>query len=286
MKIALAIILGAALIGLPGFCVAQQQDEDSIIEFVLSETVAPEGAEDLSVKWMQVWAPARGNMLLAVAKPPGEGPFPTVLLLHGTHGFAREYVQLAQSLAREGMLAVAACWFARGEGSGVEFIKPIDCPNGPPIPPHMSEASRKVLEALVPATRSLPGVRPGPIALFGHSRGGGTALDYALVTGDASAVVLNSSGYPPALADRVLQLQAPVLILHGVADGPSEGGSEMTRVQMARDFEAAVRRVGKPVESHYYEANHNGLFTSPAQYDDTVRRVSAFVKRNAQSTSN
>jgi dipeptidyl aminopeptidase/acylaminoacyl peptidase len=88
------------------------------------------------------------------------------------------------------------------------------------------------------------------------------------------------------LADRVLQLQAPVLILHGVADGPSEGGSEMTRVQMARDFEAAVRRVGKPVESHYYEANHNGLFTSPAQYDDTVRRVSAFVKRNAQSTSN
>lgn len=276
------IIVGVALLGgVPALCGAAA-GENAPIHFIVSSAAAPEGAENLSVQWLTVSAPSLGKMLLAVAKPAGKGPFPTILLLHGSHGFAREYVQLAQSLAREGVLAVAACWFDGGTGSGVKFIKPLGCPNAPPMPAHMSDASRKALEVLVPATRNLPDTAPGPIALFGHSRGAGTALDYALVTGDARAVVLNSGGYPPDLADRISQLKAPVLILHGVADGPSEGGSEMTQVQMARNFEAAVRRAGKPLEAHYYEANHNGLFTTPAQYADTVRRISAFVKRYAQ----
>jgi hypothetical protein len=37
-----------------------------------------------------------GVILVAVARPSGEGPFPTILLLHGSHGFAQEYVRLAQ----------------------------------------------------------------------------------------------------------------------------------------------------------------------------------------------
>jgi predicted esterase len=167
-------------------------------------------------------------------------------------------------------------------GSGVKFITPLACPNAPPMPPHMSQASRKVLEVLVPATHALPDTQPGPIALFGHSRGSGTALDYVLTTGAASLLALNSSGYPPELAGRVSQLKAPILILHGVADSPSEGGSDMTNVQMARHFEAAVRRAGKPIEAHYYEAGHNGIFLKPGQADDEVRRIAAFVKRYAQ----
>jgi hypothetical protein len=43
---------------------------------------------------------------------------------------------------------------------------------------------------------------------------------------------------------------------------------------MARDFEAALRRVGKPVEAMYYEgAGHNGIFTSSTQRDDEVQRI-------------
>ena len=47
----------------------------------------------------------------AVATPSGTGPFPGVLLLHGTHGFARQYVEVASELARDGFIAVAATEF-------------------------------------------------------------------------------------------------------------------------------------------------------------------------------
>lgn len=33
--------------------------------------------------------------------------------------------------------------------------------------------------------------------------------------------------------------KVPILILHGAADSPADGGSIVTNVQMARDFEAA-----------------------------------------------
>ena len=47
---------------------------------------------------------------------------------------------------------------------------------------------------------------------------------------------------------------------------------------MARDFEAALRAAGKPVEAVYYEeGRHNGIFTSSTQYRDEVLRMLAFL---------
>ena len=83
---------------------------------VLSAAVPPTGTEKLAVQWMKASAPGQGVMLFAVARPGGAGPFPAVLLLHGTHGFAQQYVKLAEDLARGGLLAVAACWCSGGSG--------------------------------------------------------------------------------------------------------------------------------------------------------------------------
>src|SRR5262245_35872111 len=79
---------------------------------IVSATDAPAGTETLAVQWFRVVVPDRGAMLAAVARPSGRGPFPVVVVLHGTHGFARQYVQLAQDLARVGFIAVAGCWFS------------------------------------------------------------------------------------------------------------------------------------------------------------------------------
>ena len=70
--------------------------------------------------------------------------------------------------------------------------------------------------------------------MFGHSRGGGAALNYALTGGDVSALVLDSTGYPGELANQVPRLHAPILILHGLRDSPADGGSAMTDAKMAR----------------------------------------------------
>jgi dienelactone hydrolase len=242
---------------------------------------APPGTETLAVPWVKVTVPGLGVMRAAVARPSGEGPFPTVLLLHGSHGFAQEYVRLAQDLARGGLLAVAACWFQGGSGAGSRFITPIVCPESPPRPDPLSPEAMRTVDELVQAVRTLPDARPDRIGLLGHSRGGGAVLNYILRVGNVQAVVLSSSRYPGQLADLVSQLKAPILMLHGTADGPEDGGTEFTNVQMARDFEGTLRAAGKPVEAVYYEGGrHNDIFGSSTRYRDEVQRTLAFLLRH------
>ena len=248
---------------------------------VVSRVDAPAGTEALGVQWVSVAVPGLGVMLAAVARPEGVGPFPALLILHGSHGFASQYVKLAQSIARGGVLGVAACWFKGGRGAGSRFITPIACPEAPPIADASSPAALRAVNALVQAVRHLPDVRSDRVALFGHSRGGGASLNYVLPGATAvRAVVLNSAGYPAELATRVTAINVPFLMLHGVTNSPADGGSAFSSVQMARDFEAALRRAGKRVEAAYYqEGGHNSLFTTETQYDDEVRRITAFLRR-------
>ena len=95
-----------------------------------------------------------------------------------------------------------------------------------------------------------------------------------------SALVLDSTGYPRELAEQVPRLHAPILILHGLRDGPADGGAAVTDAKMARSFEAALRNAGKTVEATFYsEGTHNGIFASRTQRADELRRIGAFLGR-------
>jgi carboxymethylenebutenolidase len=224
-------------------------------------------------------------MLAAVARPTGSGPFPAVLLLHGTHGFAREYVQWARELADAGFMAVAACWFSGGAGGGAKAVSPpIPCPDVPPLGPGEYREGLRYVDALVQATRRLPGVRADRYALAGHSRGGGMTMQYVLATGQVQAAMVHSSGYALRPADRAAQFTAPVLILHGTDDGPVDGGGPNTRVVLAREFEAALRREHKPVEAHYYAGgSHNSFFTNSTQHAAELKAMVDFLHRRLGS---
>ena len=118
---------------------------------VVTAVAAPPGSDGLVVRWVSVSAPDLGTMLAAIATPAGRPPFPSVLLLHGTHGFAREYVELAVELSRGRVLAVAACWFSGGGGEGTRFITPVACPDAPPLTPAGTDSARRTVDVLVQA---------------------------------------------------------------------------------------------------------------------------------------
>jgi dienelactone hydrolase len=246
---------------------------------VVAESTPPAGTEGLAVKWKTVTVPNLGVMVIAIARPSGKGPFPAVLVLHGTHGFAQEYVRLAQGLARQGRLGVAACWFSGGGGAGARFVTPIvGCADAPAMSAATSDLATQTVDALVSAVRALPDAQPGPIALFGHSRGGGAALNYVLKGGEARALILDNTGYPAEVTARVAKIDVPVLVLHGATNSADEGGSALSTVEMARSFESAMQRFGKPVTAIYYEGSgHNGMFKDHGQFDDVVRRTAAFA---------
>lgn len=257
---------------------------------MLRVAVAPVGTDTITgVEWMRVAVPGGGALSAAVARPVGVGPHPVLVILHGTHGFAREYVGLARDLAREaGVIAIAACWFAGRRGAGVERVTPIECPEAPPIPSTgMTPEALVVVDALVGAARALPGVRPDRVALLGHSRGAVAAVHYAIERGSAGrgareglhAVVLNSGAYPPELVARAAALSIPALLLHGTADGPAEGGSEMTTVARARAFEAALLAARKVVKGEYFDdARHSALFYNADQRARSLRHIADFLR--------
>jgi dienelactone hydrolase len=164
---------------------------------IVTATEAPAGTETLRVKWVRVAVPKLGVMRAAVARPSGTGPFPAVLILHGTHGFARQYVEWANDLARGGFIAVAACWFSGGGGAGAYAVTPpIPCPEIPPLGSGDYPEAVQFVNALAEATRALPAVRADRLALVGHSRGGGAVLQYLLAGGNVQAAILHSSTMP------------------------------------------------------------------------------------------
>jgi alpha-beta hydrolase superfamily lysophospholipase len=166
-------------------------------------------------------------------------------------------------------------------------VTPIDCPDAPPLIETGLERfriARLSIDTLIRTVRALPNVRADRVALFGHSRGGGAALDYILThPGEVQAAILNSTGYPSEVLKRASEISVPILILHGTADGdPADGGSALTNVEMARRFEEALRRASKNVEAKYYEGGrHNGLFSVSSQHQDAVQRMAAFLRRTA-----
>lgn len=229
--------------------------------------------------WQGVGVPNIGTVSFVVTRPSGRASFPTLIIFHGSHGFAAEYLKLARDLARRGILTVAVCWFSGSVGEGRRAVKSIDCPAGtPPMPLADSDQAFATIDSVVGAVRAMPETRDNQIALFGHSRGGGAVRNYILRGGRVQAAIMNSAGYP-ASAD-LSRVTASVLILHGTADARADGGSEYTNIRMARQFEASSRAAGKSVEAHYYKGGtHDGLFVNRGQREDEVRRILQFMRR-------
>lgn len=148
-------------------------------------------------RWESVGVPNIGRVSFAVTRPSGRGPFPAVIIFHGSHGFAAEYLGLARDLARGGILAVAVCWFSGGVGVGRRLVTSIDCPAGtPPMPLADSDQAFTTIDSVVATVRAMPESKDDRIALFGHSRGGGAVRNYVSRGGRVQAAIMNSAGYP------------------------------------------------------------------------------------------
>lgn len=243
-----------------------------LLHFVLGCAVS-------SAQWLPVSAPQGRKMQTAVFRPEGDGPFPAVVVLHGTGGFRKTHIELAEHFAKNGFIGVAACWFGghfRGGRNPVpaRYGDGIECPDGPEMkqPAKDRAALTEDLRALISAVQRLPGARADRIGLFGHSRGSVAAL-VAASAGIGAGAVVAAAGY---LVRDVDAIRAPVLVLQGTADDQTAAGE-------AEQFEKRMRALGKPVEAHYYEgAPHDIPWLAPWQNDVRRRSVEFFKKRLGQ----
>lgn len=239
---------------------------------------APSNVDVDGAQWVAIPMPSGRVSRAAVFRPPGPGPFPVVLVLHGTEGFKTKHVQFAKDLASSGLITVAVCWYA-GNYAGAPGNRQnppltdapdgIACPDGPDFAAPSTPAVVQRLQMLVAAVQSLPAARSDRVGLFGHSRGSVAALVIAATTPEIRAVVA-AAGYPDP--STLTGETAPILVLQGTAD---EFYPEDARP--ARAFEAAMRGAGKDVESHYVEGAPHQFVFEPQWHDEAVRVAGAFL---------
>lgn len=270
----------------------------------------------VSREWIEMYAPDGRKIRAFVARPQGDGSFPVVLVLHGTDGFRRRYLELAEEFARRGFVAVAGCWFegryywplgrapqpdAPPQPDTIEDTDAIECPHGPRYEWGSLGATGDVM-AIIEAAQKLRGVRSGRVGLFGHSFGALIALltasmergsegmvkgeggvAFLVPGGNVQAVVASAAFYSglrePANArpvDLARHLAAPVLLLHGANDA-------VVDVREAREYELTLRELGKPVERHIYTGAPHDVPFDALTRDDVMQRAVTFFQKHLLS---
>jgi carboxymethylenebutenolidase len=184
-----------------------------------------------------------------VARPPGAGPFPAVIMLHEFWGLKSEIAEKADALAAEGYVVVAPDMY-RGQTTGW-------LPRAIYLALTIPEA--QVLGDLDPVFRWLqeqPDVDPSRIVIMGFCYGGGKALQYSLVNDElaGTGVFYGALESDPAVLRR---LPGPVLGVFGAEDrAPSPD-------QVAQ-FEAGLEAAGVDHEVTIYNGVGHAFVTDMA----------------------
>ena len=187
--------------------------------------------------------------------PAGDGPFPTLLALHGWGASAHDLIGLAPMLHDGNALVLCPQgpvtvpiqpgydgfgWFPLSGGKD-------------PDPAQVAEARELVLEFLATAIARYP-VDDRKLAILGFSQGGFMAFELALREPERFCGLLGLSTWLPeplaATTDaRPEFANLPALILHGTED-------PMIPVARGRDSRDALLGLGLPTTYREYEMGH------------------------------
>jgi phospholipase/carboxylesterase len=187
--------------------------------------------------------------------PAGEGPFPTILALHGWGASAQDLLGLAPVLhdgqalvlCPQGPVALQVApgmlghgWFPISAGS-------------PPDPTAFAKGAA-ALRAFLDAALDFYPVDRRKLVVLGFSQGGVMAYDLALREPERFAgLVALSSWLPDALADslprQAAHAQLPALVVHGTRD-------PMIPVDRGRASRDRLLELGVPTTYREYEMQH------------------------------
>ncbi len=190
-----------------------------------------------------------------LAVPEGAGPFPALILIHEWDGLGDRVRQVADALAAEGYIALAADMYSGRTGSSAEEnVALVNEVNGDP------STMIANLNAAVAFLRSRPDVS-GRIGAMGWCFGGGVALSFGLdgVNHDATAIFYGR------LIDDPARLASLSHEIYGTFAGLDQGISR----EQVDGFAHALREAGIPNDIHIYDDVQHGFWLWVDQDPDT-----------------
>lgn len=225
-------------------------------------------------QWTKLEGSRGRKFLTAILRPAGSGPFPVVVVLHGSNGLTRPYLSVAEDIAHAGFLVVFGCWQAGEAQTDGNRI----CSEATPQAEWVADPASNSGKELIAMAGTLPGVRADRIGLFGLSRGGHAALWAASTGANVQAVVVDAPAHSPNIKpapakplDVLSKLTAPVLMMHGSADS-------VIPVEQSREYERAARALGKSLVVAYFENIGHMTSVVPESQAEARRRAITFLR--------
>ena len=201
--------------------------------------------------------------------PHTPGPYPGIVILHGSRGWRTEYAQYARALADSGFVALAINHFAE---TGRDTVAG--------QPPRLWPIWQEVVRNAVDYLHELPSTRGQRFGLVGFSHGAFLAISMASSKPEIKAVVDYYGGINTTATSLEDQLRnfPPLLILHGDAD-------TLVSVSFAQYLREAIVRRGGEVEMHIYPRAHHAFNStfyqtySDSAATDSFRLTIEFLRR-------
>jgi carboxymethylenebutenolidase len=181
-----------------------------------------------------------------VAKPPGEDPFPVVIMIHEFYGLNESIVGKAEGLAQEGYLVVAPDTF---RGSTTAWIPRAIYQ----VVTNKPEQVNQDLDSVYAWIKVQPNVAANRTGILGFCYGGRASLSYSLHNDQLAATVI-FYGSPITDPQALRSLPGPVLGIFGGADNSIP-------VEDVHAFEAALDQAGIPNEITLYDGQPHAFVT-------------------------
>jgi carboxymethylenebutenolidase len=186
------------------------------------------------------------DVLAYVAKPEGDGPFPTVIMIHEFFGLNESIIGKAEGLADEGYYVVAPDTF---RGSTTAWIPRAIYQ----VISTKPEAVNADLDSVYAWLESQPEVADDRIAIAGFCYGGRTSLLYSLHNNSLAATVV-FYGSPETDPEVLKNLPGPLLGIFGGAD-------QSISVEDVNVFEAGLQVAGVQHEVTIYDGQPHAFVT-------------------------
>ena len=193
---------------------------------------------------------ADGRAVSGALALPAATPAPAVLLVHEWWGLNDQIKAVAAELAREGYVALAVDLYdgkvADDRDSARSYMQAV-----------VEGEARDTLASWVAWLRAHDAVEGG-LGTVGWCFGGGWSLNASVDTPVEATVVYYGRVNQPR--DQLARLEGPVL-------GHYASEDQWINRDMVAGFEANMTALGKPFESHWYEAQHAFANPSSGRYD-------------------
>jgi carboxymethylenebutenolidase len=212
-----------------------------------------------SLQLSDVKFPGPGSELLAyLAKPPGAGPHPGIVIIHENRGLNDHTKDIARRYAQEGFIGLAVDLVSRAGGTKADASANTGVLGSANIPDLIAD-----MKAYVGYLKTLDGVKPGGVGVTGFCFGGGYTFDTAVESPDVSAAVpyYGTCRQKAKLATT----QAALLVMYGALDSRITGEADAVKAELAKN--------SRPSQVEIYPgANHAFFNDTGANYNEAAAK--------------